>query len=56
MEADIHDHPTIGSASAVRITDQVCGMQVPEDAPLRLEQSGQTYRFCSGHCLELLQA
>ncbi|MFZ3173420.1 MAG: heavy metal translocating P-type ATPase [Thiobacillus sp.] len=31
--------------------DPVCGMEVPEDAPLQHRFEGVTYRFCSEHCL-----
>jgi P-type Cu+ transporter len=32
--------------------DPVCGMNVREDTPLRLEHAGETYRFCNPKCLE----
>ncbi len=31
--------------------DPVCGMEVPENAPLQHVFEGVTYRFCSEHCL-----
>ena len=31
--------------------DPVCGMTVPADAPLRTTYQGETYVFCSEHCL-----
>lgn len=37
-------------------TDPVCGMKVPEDAPLQCEHDGETYRFCSAACLERFEA
>jgi P-type Cu2+ transporter len=34
------------------LTDPVCGMSVPADAPLRGEHVGKTYVFCSASCLQ----
>lgn len=31
-------------------TDPVCGMEVEEGSPHRLEHDGTAYLFCSGHC------
>ncbi|MFQ6046299.1 MAG: heavy metal translocating P-type ATPase [Gemmatimonadales bacterium] len=49
-----HEHgthsPTAGEAAAV--IDPVCGMTVPGDGELRHEHEGETYVFCSPHCLE----
>ena len=36
--------------------DPVCGMRVAQDAPLRAEHGGETYRFCSEHCLHKFNA
>ena len=36
--------------------DPVCGMQVREDSPHRLEHAGREYRFCSAGCLEKFRA
>ena len=33
--------------------DPVCGMQVSEDSPIKLNRDGQDYFFCSEHCKEL---
>jgi Cu+-exporting ATPase len=35
-----------------RFVDPVCGMQVPADAPQRVQHEGQTVRFCSARCRE----
>jgi Cu+-exporting ATPase len=35
----------------VSVKDPVCGMTVPSDSPLRHEYDGESYRFCSEHCL-----
>lgn len=32
--------------------DPVCGMEVPRDKGFRLTHEGETYYFCSKHCLE----
>jgi len=32
-------------------TDPICGMTVSKKSPLRLVQEGQTFYFCSEHCL-----
>ncbi|MDE2009030.1 MAG: heavy metal translocating P-type ATPase [Candidatus Omnitrophica bacterium] len=32
--------------------DPICGMDVDESSPLKLEKDGQVYYFCSGHCKE----
>ncbi len=48
----MHGDPTTTN----QVTDPVCGMQVPRDAPLRLDHGGLTYRFCSRHCLERFEA
>src|SRR5436190_404790 len=37
------------------VTDPVCGMTVPADGPLRATFEGQSYVFCSAHCLERFQ-
>jgi Cu+-exporting ATPase len=34
------------------VRDPVCGMEVPEDAPLRAEHAGRVYRFCNPRCRE----
>ena len=31
--------------------DPVCGMDVADDATVRIEYGGMTYRFCGEHCL-----
>jgi len=36
--------------------DPVCGMTVEQNAPLRAEHGGETYRFCSEHCLHKFEA
>ena len=36
--------------------DPVCGMKVADDTPHRFDYQGQTYRFCSQHCLDKFQA
>lgn len=36
--------------------DPVCGMEVNEKEGLKLEKDGQTYYFCSRHCLEKFAA
>jgi Cu+-exporting ATPase len=37
-------------------TDPVCGMTVSPDSPYRHVHGGQTYLFCSAHCLAKFQA
>jgi Cu+-exporting ATPase len=37
------------------LKDPVCGMMVPEDAPLRTTHQGQTYVFCNPRCLDRFQ-
>ncbi|RUM62255.1 MAG: hypothetical protein DSZ03_07115, partial [Sulfurimonas sp.] len=32
--------------------DIVCGMEVTTDTPFHTEFEGETYYFCSEHCLE----
>ncbi len=54
MSSPHHEHHTsAGDAAATGATviDPVCGMTVPADGPLRHEHAGQTYVFCSEHCL-----
>ncbi len=46
------EHAPEPAAEANRFTDPVCGMTVREDTPHRLEQEGETYRFCSAGCRE----
>ena len=36
--------------AAPTVTDPVCGMTVPADAPRTAERDGETYRFCSDGC------
>src|SRR5207247_8941725 len=36
--------------------DPVCGMNVREDAPLRGDYAGETYRFCGAGCLAKFKA
>ena len=36
--------------------DPVCGMDVPEDAPLRTSFDGKTYVFCNERCLQRFEA
>jgi len=38
------------SGASPSVTDPVCGMTVPADAPRTAEHAGQTYRFCSDGC------
>ena len=46
-------HPAQGQA----VKDPVCGMDVkPESAAARYEHGGQTYYFCSSHCMEKFRA
>jgi Cu+-exporting ATPase len=48
-----HQHPRRGLAvvqPAKMARDPVCGMMVPEDAPLRHEHEGKTYVFCNPRC------
>ena len=46
-------HPAQGQA----VKDPVCGMDVtPESAAARHEHGGQTYYFCSSHCMEKFRA
>jgi Cu+-exporting ATPase len=43
--------------STPKITDPVCGMTVdPDSAKHRAEHEGETYLFCSAHCLEKFEA
>jgi len=43
--------------AGAKVTDPVCGMAfIQADAAGRLEFDGQTYFFCSQHCLERFQA
>jgi Cu+-exporting ATPase len=44
------------SASDEALRDPVCGMDVAEDGPHRLEHEGATYRFCSARCRERFAA
>jgi Cu+-exporting ATPase len=44
------------SAAIEQPIDPVCGMHVAPDAPLKAEHAGETYRFCSQHCLERFRA
>ena len=37
-------------------TDPVCGMSVAENSPLHVEHGGETYHFCSDHCLHKFEA
>ncbi len=37
-------------------TDPVCGMSVAENSPLHVEHGGETYHFCSEHCLHKFEA
>jgi len=37
-------------------TDPVCGMKVERDKAVTLEYGGETYHFCSAHCLHAFQA
>jgi Cu+-exporting ATPase len=56
------DHPHGGAAGkaprrlplarVATAKDPVCGMDVPVDAPLRMEYRGTTYVFCAQHCLD----
>jgi Cu+-exporting ATPase len=40
-------------AAALRVKDSVCGMMVePQKAAGKVEHAGQTYHFCSTHCVE----
>lgn len=36
--------------------DPICGMTVSDDAPLKADFQGETFRFCSEHCLATFQA
>ena len=36
--------------------DPVCGMAVSEDKGLRVDHAGETYHFCSEHCLDKFEA
>ncbi len=48
---------TRNHADTVNSTDPVCGMTVdPKSAQHRAEHGGETYLFCSAHCLEKFQA
>jgi uncharacterized membrane protein YraQ (UPF0718 family)/YHS domain-containing protein len=38
------------------VTDPVCGMKVDRDKALTTESGGQTYYFCSNHCLHAFEA
>ena len=42
--------PVLDVVDAPGVTDPVCGMTVPADAPRRAEYGGETYRFCSDGC------
>lgn len=44
-----HEHDHHGHATASR--DPVCGMSVSEDSPHRHEHAGESYAFCSAHCV-----
>lgn len=57
-----HELPIFGKSSApqpasARQTDPVCGMTVdPATAAGSVEHAGQTYYFCSRHCVDKFQA
>ena len=38
------------------VTDPVCGMQVDRARSVRKEVAGETYFFCSEHCLHAFEA
>ena len=42
----------LGLAPVVLEKDPVCGMMVPDDAPLRATHAGTTYVFCGARCRE----
>ena len=42
-------------AAAKELRDPVCGMMVPEDAPLQHVHEGTTYVFCAPSCLQRFQ-
>ena len=47
--ATTHHHP----GTSAEVVDPVCGMSIsPADAVGHVEHKGQTYYFCSDHCLE----
>ena len=48
-----HGHEQSHHHAAVAIKDPVCGMSVdPRTAKHRLDHDGETYFFCSAHCLQ----
>ena len=55
-----HDHdPHAGHGHAPpkgSHVDPVCGMTVPDDSPRRFAFEGETYFFCSDHCLKKFSA
>jgi Cu+-exporting ATPase len=60
MKPDHSHHHQPGRGLAVvaepkKVRDPVCGMMVPEDAPLRHVHEGKTYVFCNPSCLQRFQ-
>lgn len=47
-----HEHRLNGAMTPQKVKDPVCGMEVdPDDAAGSSEWDGQSYHFCSTHCL-----
>jgi Cu+-exporting ATPase len=55
-DSHVHTGPKrLQLAEQPLLKDPVCGMMVRADAPLRATFAGETYVFCSAHCLERFQ-
>jgi Cu+-exporting ATPase len=54
MPAHSHQHAAV---APTEVLDPVCGMTIsPEDAVGHVDHKGETYYFCSEHCLEQFKA
>lgn len=45
-----HNHQN--SQQGEKLQDPVCGMQVEQDSQYQFDYKGESYRFCSDHCLQ----
>ena len=48
-----HVHPVSAKQPCV---DPVCGMEIDPASPYQIQHTGQTYFFCSEHCLHKFKA
>ncbi|MBD8524283.1 heavy metal translocating P-type ATPase [Pseudomarimonas arenosa] len=51
-----HAHSQGDANTTKAFTDPVCGMRVAADGPHQYQHQGETYRFCSAHCLHKFKA